>query len=95
TSYRSGAKMTIRFTGSSFYFLATTGRYQGRVRITIDGVSHTVDQGYYAGRRETGSHYRVVVFSKFLANKAHTVVLTNLGTSGRPTISVDAVAWRN
>lgn len=95
TTSASGAKMKLTFSGSSFSLLGTTGRYYGKLRITLDGTSYTVDTGYYKGVRETGNHYRVVLFSKSLANKSHTVAITNLATYGRRTIGIDAAGWRN
>jgi len=95
TTYASGAKMKLTFSGSSFSLLGTTGRSYGNLRITLDGTSYTVDTGYYKGVRETGNHYRVVLFTKSLANKSHTVVITNLATYGRRTIGIDAAGWRN
>ena len=90
-----GSKMTIKFSGNAFYLFGTTGVAYGRMRVTIDGVSFTVDEGYYAGRRATGSHYRVLIFSRNLTRRAHTVTITCLGTSGRRTIAIDGVGWRN
>ena len=58
-------------------------------------LSYTVDEGYYARHRATGTHYRAVVFSRTLTNRAHTVTITCLGTSGRRTIAIDGVGWRN
>ena len=95
TTNRTGATMTVKFTGDAFYLVGTTGVLKGRMRVTIDGVSVTVDEGTYSHHRATGTHHGVVVFSKGLAFGAHTVVITNLGTSGRPTISVDAIGLRN
>lgn len=92
---RAGAKMTIRFHGSSFVLIGTTAVGHGRLRVVIDGKAYTIDEGYYRGSRATGTHYRVVLLNKTLTNKAHTVVITCLATRGRPTIDVDAVAWRN
>jgi subtilisin family serine protease len=95
TTYASGAKMKLTFSGSSFSLLGTTGRYYGKLRITLDGTTYTVDTGYYKGVRETGNHYRVVLFSKNLANARHIVTITCLATSGRRTIGIDAAGWRN
>ena len=95
TTARTGAKITLRFTGSSFCLLGRTSYASGQLRITIDGVSYTVDEGYYAGRRSTATHYRVLLFNRALALRAHTVVITALGTRGRPTVAVDGVGWRN
>ena len=92
---RAGARMTIRFTGSSFVLIGTTALNYGRLRVVIDGRAYTIDEGYYGGSRATSTHYRVVLLSKTLTNKAHTVVITCLGTSGRPTIDIDGAAWRN
>jgi uncharacterized protein YkwD len=94
TTRRTGAKMTIRFTGSSFILLGTTAKSHGKLRVTIDGRSYTVDEGYHLGARATSTHYRVTLLNKTLTRRAHTVVITNLGTAGRPTIDVDGAAWR-
>jgi uncharacterized protein YkwD len=95
TTRRSGARMTIRFSGSSFVLIGTAAVNHGRLRVVIDGRAYTVDEGYYKGARATTTHYRVILLNKSLTNRTHTVVVTCLGTSGRPTIDVDAVAWRN
>jgi hypothetical protein len=92
---RAGARMTIRFTGSSLALIGTTAVRHGRLRVVIDGRAYTVDEGYYLGSRATSTHYRVVLLSKTLTNKAHTVVITCLGTSARPTIDLDGAAWRD
>ena len=92
---RAGAKMTVHFTGDRFYLVGTVGVGKGRMRITIDGVSFTVDEGRYGSRRATSTHYRVLLFSRALTAGPHTVVITNLGTAGRPVITVDAIGWRS
>ena len=92
---RLGSKMTVRFTGSSFYLIGTAGVSRGKLKVTIDGHSWIVDEGRYRGARATRTHYRVLVFSRLLTNRAHVAVITCLATSGRPLIDVDAVAWRN
>ena len=92
---RTGSKMTLKFTGDRFYLIGTTGVSKGKMRVTIDGVSVTVDEGMYNRKRATGTHRRVLIYSKTLAAGAHTVVITNLGTSGRPTITIDAIGWRS
>jgi hypothetical protein len=95
TTNRVGARMTIRFSGSSFVLIGTTAVHFGRMRVVVDGRAYTVDEGYYKGSRATTTHRRVILLNKTLTNRAHTVVITNLGTSGRPTIDVDGAAWRN
>ena len=95
TTRRTGARMTIRFTGSSFVLLGTTAANHGKLRVTIDGRSYIVDEGYHLGARATSTHYRVTLLNRSLTRRAHTVVITNLGTAGRPTIDVDGAAWQN
>jgi hypothetical protein len=92
---RAGARMTIRFTGSAFYLLGTSAVRRGKLRVTIDGRSWIVDEGMYKGARARSTNYRVLLFARALTNRTHTAVITCLATSGRPTIDVDAVAWRN
>jgi hypothetical protein len=92
---RAGAKMTIRFSGSSFTLIGTAAANHGRLRVVIDGRAYTVDEGNYKGSRARSTHYRVMLFRRTLTNKAHTVVITCLGTRGRPTIDIDGVAWRS
>jgi hypothetical protein len=79
--------MTVEFTGDRFYLIGTTGAGKGKMRVTIDGVSTIVDSG-------TSSHHRVLLLSKSLSPGAHTVVITNLATAGRPVITIDAIGWR-
>jgi subtilisin family serine protease len=95
TTSRGGARMTIRFTGSAFYLIGTSAVKRGKLRVTIDGRSWIVDEGTFRGSRARTTNYRVLLFSRSLTNRTHTVVITNLATIGRPTIDVDAVAWRN
>ena len=91
---RAGAKMTVQFTGDRLYLIGTTGIGKGKMRVTIDGVSTIVDSGRYAGRPETTTHHRVLLLSKWLSAGAHTLVITNLATAGRPVITIDAIGWR-
>ena len=78
TTSRSGARMTIRFSGSAFYLIGTTAVKHGQLRVTIDGRSWIVDEGRLNGAKATKSTYRVLLFSKALTNRSHTVVITNL-----------------
>jgi subtilisin family serine protease len=95
TTSRGGVRMTIRFTGSAFYLIGTSAVKRGKLRVTIDGRSWIVDEGTFRGTRARTTNYRVLLFSRSLTNRTHTVVITNLATIGRPTIDVDAVGWRN
>jgi hypothetical protein len=91
---RAGATMTATFTGDHFYLIGTTGVSKGKMRVTIDGVSVTIDERLMGTHRVTSTHHRVLLYSTALAAGNHTVVITNLGTAGRPTITIDALGWR-
>ena len=63
------------------------------MRITIDGVSTIVDAGVYRGVRATVTRQRGVLFRTSLAAGDHVLVITNLATSGRPTIGIDGIGF--
>jgi len=85
-----GSTMTITGDGDAFYLIGRVGRAYGRMRITVDGVSTTVDTGYYKGTRATTNHDRVVLYSASLTPGPHTVTITNTGSAGRVTLAIDA-----
>jgi hypothetical protein len=93
TTNRANARLSGTFTGTGFYLIGTVGPAYGKMTITIDGISATVDSRTYNGARATGNHYRQILFSKPLAAGAHTFSITNLGTPGRPTIAVDGIGF--
>jgi hypothetical protein len=93
TTNRPGATMTVTFSGTALYIVGTSGVSNGKFRVTIDGVSSIVDEGRFGSHRATSTHRGVLVFSASLAAGPHTLVITNLGTMGRPTISIDAIGW--
>lgn len=93
TTNRAGARLTTSFEGTAFYLLGDAGPRLGRMRITIDGTSQVVDAGYYRGVRAVRTHHRVILVSQRLAAGTHTLTITNLGTSGRPTIAIDGLAF--
>jgi subtilisin family serine protease len=95
TTRTAGARLTIRFTGSTFTLIGRVGLVYGRMRVTIDGVILTVDEGRYLGAAATTTRNRVVLLNRTLKAGTHTVVITNLATPGRPTINLDAVGWRS
>jgi hypothetical protein len=88
---RRGATMSIPFTGTAFHLVGTVGPAYGRMSITIDGVTSTVDAGRWKGSRATTTHHRVMLFSTALAPGDHVAVITNLRTGGRPWIGIDGV----
>lgn len=94
TTRSTGARfVTTSADGNGFYLIGTAGPSYGRLRVTIDGVSSIVDTGYYAGSRARTVHVRALLFSARLTAGAHTVTVTNLATSGRPTVAIDGVAF--
>ncbi len=93
TTSRSGSRMSGTFTGTAFYLIGTIGPSYGRMKITIDGTSTTVDARTYKGARATGNHYLQILFSKSLPAGPHTFSITNLATAGRPTIAIDGIGF--
>lgn len=79
--------------GTGFYLIGSVGPSYGRLRVTVDGVATDIDTGLYQGRRATSIQRRVLLFSTRFAAGPHTVTITNLGTSGRPTIAIDGIAF--
>ena len=67
--------------------VAPTSSTRGKVSVYIDGVYRkTIDL-----RTSTLHHRRVVYAIDFGVSGTHTIQLRNLGTSGRPMFSLDAV----
>ncbi len=77
--------------GNGFYLVGRVGPSYGRLQVTLDGVSRVIDTGFYQGSRATSIRDRVLLFSAPLTPGPHTVTITNLGTSGRPTIALDGL----
>ena len=77
--------------GDGFFLVGRVGPTYGRLQVTVDGISTIVDTAFYKGVRATSYHDRVLLFSTRFAPGAHTVTITNLGTTGRPTIAIDGL----
>lgn len=77
--------------GDGFYLVGRVGPAYGRLRVTADGVSTVIDTGFYQGRRATSYRDRVLLFSTRFTAGSHTVTITNIATSGRPTIAIDGL----
>jgi hypothetical protein len=92
---RVGATMTSTFSGTSFYLIGRAAPTDGRLRLTIDGVAHIIDTGFYRGVRATAVHYRAVLYGTRLSAGPHVVTITDLATAGRPTIVLDALGWHD
>jgi hypothetical protein len=88
----SGAQMVATSTdGTAFYLIGRVGPQYGKLQVTVDGVSTIVDTAYYKGVRRTTNLDRVLLFSTNLAAGPHSVTITALGTTNRPTIAIDAL----
>ena len=59
---------------------------RGAVNISVDGGTATAVSTYAASAK-----HRVIVWQKSLSVGTHTLKLTNVGTTGRPRIDVDAI----
>ena len=100
TAYRStltanakpGSSLTLTSDdGTALYVIGRVGPAYGRMRITVDGVSTTVDTGFYKGERATRNIDRVILFSTSLTAGPHTVTIENVGSKSRVTIALDAI----
>jgi subtilisin family serine protease len=82
-----GATMTYRFTGRAAAIVAPTSPTRGKATVYVDGVyKATIDL-----RTSTSRSRRVVYAISYATAGTHTIQLRVLGTSGRPTVSLDAV----
>ena len=89
-----GATLTTSTTGGdAFVLIGRVGPNYGKLVVTVDGVSKTIDTAYLSGKRVTQVHDRVVLFSVRLGSGAHTVTIRNLATTGRPTIAIDGLGF--
>ena len=83
---QAGATVKFTFTGNRLAWIAPVGPTRGKARVYVDGKEvAVVDQyaGSFAARR--------VVLALSLSDGAHDVEFKALGTSGRPTVALDAV----
>jgi hypothetical protein len=95
TTSRRGARLSGTFTGTRFYLIGTVGPSYGKMSVTIDGVSTTIDARRYRDARATGNHYRQVLLATSVAAGPHTFKIVNLATAGRPTIAIDGLGFAN
>jgi hypothetical protein len=81
-----GATATITFTGSAIAWAGPVGPTRGKARVYLDGeLVATVDlyRSSFAARD--------LVFARNVSPGTHTLKIQALGTSGRPTVAVDAL----
>ena len=93
TSHTGSQMVATSTDGTAFYLIGRVGPTNGKLRVTIDGVSTTIDTAYYQGVRATTRYERVLLFSAALVAGPHTVTITALGTTNRPTIAIDAMEF--
>ncbi|WIM93684.1 N-acetylmuramoyl-L-alanine amidase [Actinoplanes oblitus] len=88
TASRKNAKLTYTFTGRSAALLFSRGPRTGKAYVYLDGRKvATVDT------RSGSAGHRQALWVKALASKKHTVVIVVAGTSGRPAVVSDGLAY--
>ena len=86
-----GASVTHVFTGRAVAIVAPISPTRGRAEVWVDGKYRTtVDL-----RSSTTRHRRVVYAISYAAAGTHTIQLRVLGTTGRPTVSLDGLVIFN
>jgi hypothetical protein len=85
---KKNAKLTYTFTGRSAALLFSRGSKTGQAYIYVDGKKvATVDT------KSSKTSYRQALWVKSLTAKKHTVAVVVVGTSGRPTVVSDGLAY--
>ncbi|WP_328448197.1 hypothetical protein OG780_14220 [Streptomyces sp. NBC_00386] len=87
TTTRANAKFTYTFTGRGIGYVATKGAKRGKVAVYVDGKKVTVVDLY----AKSTSYAQQVWAKTWTSSGKHTVTLVALGTTGRPTVGVDAM----
>jgi hypothetical protein len=81
----SGPTTKLTFTGSSVAWVGPVGPTRGKAQVYIDGdyvVTVDLKTSTFKARR--------ILFATAVPQGTHTIVVKALGTSGRPTVAVDA-----
>ena len=85
---RAGAKLAYTFTGRSAALIFSRGSLTGQAYVYLDGVRvATVDT------RQTTTAYRQGLWVRSVTAAKHTVTVVVVGTSGRPTVVADGLAY--
>lgn len=81
-----GASATMTFQGSAFAWAGPVGPTRGKARIYVDGQ-------YLATVDLHRSHFaaRDLVIARNIGDGTHTIKIVTLGTTGRPTVAIDAL----
>ncbi|GAA2688950.1 N-acetylmuramoyl-L-alanine amidase [Actinoplanes palleronii] len=87
---KKNAKLTYAFTGRSAALLFSRGSQTGKAYVYLDGKKiATIDT------KASGTKYRQAVWVKALTPGKHTVAVVVAGTSGRPAVVSDGLAYVN
>jgi hypothetical protein len=85
---KKNAKLTYTFTGRSAALLFSRGSKTGKAYVYLDGKKvATIDT------KSTRTLYRQALYVKSLTAKKHTIAVVVVGTSGRPTVVSDGLAY--
>ncbi|GAA4610368.1 hypothetical protein BJY16_007809 [Actinoplanes octamycinicus] len=88
TASKKNAKLTYTFTGRSAALLFSRGPRTGKAYVYLDGKKvATVDT------KAGSTKYRQALWVKALTSKKHTVMIVVAGTSGRPAVVSDGLAY--
>lgn len=89
SSASKGASLSWTFTGRSAAWVVSRASSSGQAYVYVDGVkAATVDL------RSSATSYRQAIWTKtWTANARHTVKIVVVGTSGRPTVTTDALVY--
>ncbi|CAL9621845.1 hypothetical protein SUDANB130_05864 [Streptomyces sp. enrichment culture] len=89
SSASKGASLSWTFTGRSAAWVVSRASSSGQAYVYVDGVkAATVDL------RSSATSYRQAIWTKtWTANARHTVKIVIVGTSGRPTVTTDALVY--
>ncbi|WP_375477348.1 protease pro-enzyme activation domain-containing protein [uncultured Jatrophihabitans sp.] len=83
-----GKTVKFTFTGTRFAWISSYGTDRGSATVSVDGgTAQTVNTNRSVTTRADA------VFAGSYASGTHTVTITNLATSGKPRIDMDAVVW--
>ncbi|SDY15505.1 N-acetylmuramoyl-L-alanine amidase [Micromonospora pattaloongensis] len=89
TSTAANASLTWSFTGRSASFIASNVSGSGRVHLYVDGEQvDTLDLG-----SSTAGHRQAVWTIDWATSAAHTIKIVVAGTSGRPRVTTDGIAY--
>jgi hypothetical protein len=89
-SASAGAVFTFSKTGTAIYLIGGRGPSYGQFQVSIDGGAYSAAIDSYSA----SNLYRKVLYGRSgLSNAVHTIRVRVVGTAGRPTVSVDAIAF--